>query len=468
MKGKSTDAHVTPFRETAGRLLLRMLATNDGKHRVFVGDASRSRVSGAQPSPSDPWIRARPPTEQTPSPYRFTVFFPDHGGERIVPALRALYGGTPGRLPADGDGRYFQPGEHIAGAAWNIPDKPVIREVPCLMDHGGDKQAWIDAWQRGGLLSERARRRMTRAEYLPHVRSIAAYAISKSEAARLVLVIESVRQEGFSDGFIAPSAAPWTVGRLQGPIETRQNRIAAVLGRLNYLVQVLHASMDEIPALAHTVGPRSGSQDPAASSSDGSLEAIEEVYSGPGEDPEFSLSAPTSMVVPRPRAAQSFSIFLSHCHDDGALVEALHQCLVKSLELPHRVRCTSLAGKDYPLGERFRSAIIEDIRASKIVIGVLTRASLESGWVTFELHAACIFGSHLCLLLGPGVRDEDVPEPLRDRLAKSLDERDCVAHLIDTVKQRLSCGHTDGCVRALQAFADFYDRHCGLRHMLES
>lgn len=129
-------------------------------------------------------------------------------------------------------------------------------------------------------------------------------------------------------------------------------------------------------------------------------------------------------------------IFVSHKETDTALAKALVECLQASLELPSaKIRCTSVPGFQLPFGETTSSQLKEDISASKAVIVLITRASLQSGWVLFELGAAWALGKVIVPILGPGLLQSDLPGPLKEYPVVRSDDMNAAARLRDALAQ---------------------------------
>ncbi len=129
-------------------------------------------------------------------------------------------------------------------------------------------------------------------------------------------------------------------------------------------------------------------------------------------------------------------IFISHEETDTALANALVEFLRASLNIPaESIRCTSVPGFQLPFGKTISEQLKSDIGASNAVLVLVTRASLGSRWVVFELGAAWALGSVIVPILSPGLSQVDLPGPLAEYPVVSSDDPNAAARLRDAVAQ---------------------------------
>jgi len=105
-------------------------------------------------------------------------------------------------------------------------------------------------------------------------------------------------------------------------------------------------------------------------------------------------------------------IFISHSERDKDLVEPLNDWLQMGLGLDEKeVRCTSIINMG--AGAIPATALREDIKSAKAVIGLLTANSLRSHWAQLEMGAGWL-RDRFHPIRGPGVYVTDLPSPLSD------------------------------------------------------
>ena len=84
----------------------------------------------------------------------------------------------------------------------------------------------------------------------------------------------------------------------------------------------------------------------------------------------------------------ALKIFVSHAAADEKLASALVDCLLSSMVLDdNEIRCTSVPGHRLPVGCDFAETLLADLENTAVVVGLVTRRSVESSWVLFELGA---------------------------------------------------------------------------------
>jgi hypothetical protein len=121
--------------------------------------------------------------------------------------------------------------------------------------------------------------------------------------------------------------------------------------------------------------------------------------------------SPVPLPLPKKK---SVKVFISHSHINVSFMELICAFLKTSELVDEEIRCTSVAGHGFELGEMVQAAIRREIKASKIVIGIFTRESLASSNVMLELGAGWGFNKVLIPILGPGIQESDLPKWLQD------------------------------------------------------
>jgi hypothetical protein len=126
-------------------------------------------------------------------------------------------------------------------------------------------------------------------------------------------------------------------------------------------------------------------------------------------------------------------VFISHRHKDEETVRALVDCIETYFLIDRQdIRCTSVRPYRLPVGETSADRLRNEITDAEVVLGILTRDTLESSYVAFELGSA--WGQHVwtCPLLAHGADLSNIPDPIRGLSALFLSkEGDCLQLLND-------------------------------------
>jgi hypothetical protein len=104
-------------------------------------------------------------------------------------------------------------------------------------------------------------------------------------------------------------------------------------------------------------------------------------------------------------------LFLSHCATDIELAEYLEQSLRDAIPGIEVFRTTRPGG--IPSGQDWFKIITEHLRVADCFLVLLTEASVQRPWISFETGAAWFSERPLVPLLAPGVVSSQVPEPIR-------------------------------------------------------
>ncbi|MEO9484703.1 MAG: toll/interleukin-1 receptor domain-containing protein [Ekhidna sp.] len=93
-------------------------------------------------------------------------------------------------------------------------------------------------------------------------------------------------------------------------------------------------------------------------------------------------------------------IFISHNSKDKKIADLLIITLRTALNLPTKsIRCTSVDGYKLPIGAQTDETLRDEIRESKVFLGLLSAESIKSHYVLFELGAAWGLGASLFPIL---------------------------------------------------------------------
>ena len=122
---------------------------------------------------------------------------------------------------------------------------------------------------------------------------------------------------------------------------------------------------------------------------------------------------------------ESVKVFISHSHLDAAFVELICDFLETSELVGGEIRCTSVAGHGLLMGQKIPETIRAEIAGSKIVIGVFTKEALASQNVMLEVGAGWGFDKVLIPILGPEVKQSDLPSWLQQGHWMEWTSTDC-------------------------------------------
>lgn len=160
---------------------------------------------------------------------------------------------------------------------------------------------------------------------------------------------------------------------------------------------------------------------------------------------EANLNPPIpNTPAPETPAPEKISIFISHSGTDAKLAKALIDLIQAAVVVPDSaIRCTSVDGYKLDGGDDAPGVLRSNLRDCSVVLGQLTKASLNSSYVLMELGAAWAFEKTAIPLLGPGVAFQDLPGPFRDIHALKMDSDSDMAGLIDTLVKRTGLSRTN-------------------------
>lgn len=132
-------------------------------------------------------------------------------------------------------------------------------------------------------------------------------------------------------------------------------------------------------------------------------------------------------------------LFISHSAQDRELVKIFVELVTKSLKIDEdSIRCTSVAPYKLSAGDKTADILRQEVTNAKIVIGILTRSSIESGYVLFELGAA--WGGDVTILpvVHPSIELSALPGPLGERHGIHLNNEDDIERVLEDLADKLS------------------------------
>ena len=133
------------------------------------------------------------------------------------------------------------------------------------------------------------------------------------------------------------------------------------------------------------------------------------------------------------------SVFISHSHHDIGLVKCLITLLRSALNLPSRqIRATSVDGFRLPGGANTAEQLRAEVKSSKVLIGLISEASLRSAYVIFELGARWGSERPMVPLLAPDVDPGSLAGPLQGINALSCGAPAQLHQLVEEIGGHLS------------------------------
>lgn len=139
----------------------------------------------------------------------------------------------------------------------------------------------------------------------------------------------------------------------------------------------------------------------------------------------------------QPPTHHGLSIFISHSSKDADLALALIDLLKAGMALTaDQIRCSSVDGYRLPVGVNSEGKLREEVNAAKVVVGLITRSSLTSYYVMFELGAR--WGADLLLApLLAGVKANELSGPLSLLNALSANSDAQLHQLLEDIAKHL-------------------------------
>lgn len=132
----------------------------------------------------------------------------------------------------------------------------------------------------------------------------------------------------------------------------------------------------------------------------------------------------------------AIKIFISHSSQDEALASVLTDFLMTSVKLDDsEIRCTSVPGHKLPVGSDTAITLRDELSDTAIVIGLITRYSISSAWVLFELGAAWGARKNPKSLLTDDVGYKDLPGPLSGQHVARLSSKSDLIQLVDEISE---------------------------------
>jgi hypothetical protein len=131
-------------------------------------------------------------------------------------------------------------------------------------------------------------------------------------------------------------------------------------------------------------------------------------------------------------------VFISHSSGDASIALAVIDLLRTALNIPaEQIRCTSVDGYRLPAAASVDDQLRSEILEATSFIGLITRASLRSTYVLFELGARWGMKRHLAPVLAAGITPSELHAPLTSISAVSCENQAQVFQLVGDIGDSL-------------------------------
>jgi len=146
------------------------------------------------------------------------------------------------------------------------------------------------------------------------------------------------------------------------------------------------------------------------------------------------------------------NVFISHSGTDAQLAASLIDLLRVALPglHPETIRCTSVPGYRLPGGASTDDQLRAEMREARIFIGLITKESLASTYVLFELGARWGAGLHLTPLMAGAMEPSALKAPLDRVNAHSCNVESHIQQLLTEISKTLGIEPVGSAI---------YDRH---------
>ena len=134
----------------------------------------------------------------------------------------------------------------------------------------------------------------------------------------------------------------------------------------------------------------------------------------------------------------TLDVFISHSHQDTDVAESLVDLLRSALNIPaEKIRCTSVDGYRLPIAASVDEQLRLEVHESRAFIAIITNASLESAYVSFELGARWGAKLFLAPVLVSSKENSLLKGPLENINALSCDSRGQIEQFLSDIAHHL-------------------------------
>jgi hypothetical protein len=135
----------------------------------------------------------------------------------------------------------------------------------------------------------------------------------------------------------------------------------------------------------------------------------------------------------------TLKIFISHSSADAQIAEALIKLFQRSLNIPSsQIRCTSVDGYRLPGGSNTTEALKKEVEESEVFVGLMTKTSIQSTYVLFEMGARWASSKKLMPVLAAGATPRVLKPPLSDYNALDCNNEAQIYQLLEDMSEALN------------------------------
>ena len=133
-------------------------------------------------------------------------------------------------------------------------------------------------------------------------------------------------------------------------------------------------------------------------------------------------------------------IFISHRESDQQIAERLVDFLYAAAPSlrSEDIRCTSVPGHQLSFGTSIGEQLKDDLNKTTGLIALITKDSLRSTWVLFELGSGWATEKLVVPILGPGLNYDHLPGPLKNYPGVRIDDKNPSYRMTDVINQLAS------------------------------
>ncbi|WP_295436039.1 toll/interleukin-1 receptor domain-containing protein [uncultured Thiodictyon sp.] len=140
------------------------------------------------------------------------------------------------------------------------------------------------------------------------------------------------------------------------------------------------------------------------------------------------------------RGASKVKVFISHSSKDEAIAMCLIELIRAALRLDETdIRCTSVNGYRLPIGASTDAELRREINDADVFIGLISEASMASGYVMFELGARWGANKYLAPILAPGCDTGILAGPIKGVNTLRCDQAAHLHQLVADLSRTLDC-----------------------------
>ena len=155
-------------------------------------------------------------------------------------------------------------------------------------------------------------------------------------------------------------------------------------------------------------------------------------------------------------------LFISHRHSDREIASLLVDFLLSAIDLEaSEIRCTSVPGHTLPFGNSISELLKQDLNCTAALIALITTDSLKSGWVLFELGSSWAMEKLLIPILGPGIKYNELPGPLKNYPVVQIEDQNAsflLREAINQIANNLNAAHKAPSGRTDAKLKEFVDK----------